>query len=320
MSLIDPESLECLVALVEEGGFQRAAVRVGVSQSAISQRIRALEEQVGTVLVVRDRPLRPTAAGEVLLKHTKRLRLLRGDLERALETLKPQPGASAWAGETVSLAIHADHVAGWAWNALDRLAREGLRLELTNGDNELTQASLASGEVQGCVTTVSQPLRGCKSERLGTIDYVAVAQPGYAGRELPEGLHADNVEGVCFVAFDHRDTLAAQFVQMSSGARQAKLKHVFLPTPELRLRGALCGWGIAIVPETSARALLAQGQLVNVMPGQVMRSALYWHCWSVESQALDALGKALAGALQEARPASDLDLRAELHHRVVRQP
>ena len=56
MSTFDPDALECLAAIVEEGGFERAAQRLSITQSAVSQRLRALESQVGTVLIVRSRP------------------------------------------------------------------------------------------------------------------------------------------------------------------------------------------------------------------------------------------------------------------------
>ena len=89
MNTFDPGALECLAAIIEEGGFERAARRLCVTQSAVSQRLRALEAQVGAVLVVRSRPLRLTAAGQLLLKHTRAMRLLRADLERDLKELAP---------------------------------------------------------------------------------------------------------------------------------------------------------------------------------------------------------------------------------------
>ena len=63
MSQFDPIALECLAAVIEEGGFEKAAARLNVTQSAVSQRLRSLEAQAGSVLVVRSRPLRATAAG-----------------------------------------------------------------------------------------------------------------------------------------------------------------------------------------------------------------------------------------------------------------
>src|SRR5436190_24266048 len=101
MSTFDPDALECLAAIVEEGGFERAATRLSITQSAVSQRLRALEAQVGTVLIVRSRPLRPTAAGRLLLKHTKQLRLLRADLDHHLKDLAPTSTSGLREGERV---------------------------------------------------------------------------------------------------------------------------------------------------------------------------------------------------------------------------
>ena len=107
MSTFDPAALECLAAIVEEGGFERAAQRLNVTQSAVSQRLRALEAQVGSVLIVRSRPLRPTSAGQLLLKHTKQMRLLRADLERDLQELAPSAPGGTREDERISIAIMA---------------------------------------------------------------------------------------------------------------------------------------------------------------------------------------------------------------------
>src|SRR3954462_2736261 len=125
MTTYDPAALEALAAIVEEGGFERAAERLSIPQSAVSQRLRALEAQVGTVLIVRTRPLRPTAAGQLLLKHTKQLRLLRADVERDLRELAPS-STGGGREERISLAINADSIATWALPALDALARQRL--------------------------------------------------------------------------------------------------------------------------------------------------------------------------------------------------
>src|SRR3989344_5482989 len=106
MSTYDPAALECLAAIVEEGGFERAAQRLNVKQSAVSQRLRALEAQVGSVLIVRSRPL--------LLKHTKQMRLLRADLERDLHELAPSAPGGTREDERISIAINADSIATWA--------------------------------------------------------------------------------------------------------------------------------------------------------------------------------------------------------------
>src|SRR5215217_6505420 len=110
MQSFDPVALECLAAIVEEGGFDRAAQRLNITQSAVSQRLRALEAQVGTVLIVRSRPLKPTSAGHLLLRHTKQLRLLQVDLDRDLRELAPSSAAGAREEDRISLAINADSI------------------------------------------------------------------------------------------------------------------------------------------------------------------------------------------------------------------
>ena len=82
-------ALECLAEIVEEGSFERAAQRLSITQSAVSQRLRSLEAQVGTVLLVRSRPLKLTPAGQLLIKHARMMRLLRSDLEHDLRELAP---------------------------------------------------------------------------------------------------------------------------------------------------------------------------------------------------------------------------------------
>eukprot|EP01030_Chromulinospumella_sphaerica_P027240 gene27240-27485_t len=120
MRTFDSDALECLAAIVEEGGFERAAVRLSITQSAVSQRLRALEAQVGTVLLVRSRPVKATSAGRLLIKHAVQMRLLRADLETDLKDLAPSTGAVR-EDERISIAINADSIATWALPALDPL-------------------------------------------------------------------------------------------------------------------------------------------------------------------------------------------------------
>jgi ArgP family transcriptional regulator len=184
MSTFDPDALECLAAIVEEGGFERAAQRLSITQSAVSQRLRALEAQVGTVLIVRSRPLKATSAGQLLLKHTKMLRLLRADLERDLKELAPSSLRGASEEGRISIAINADSIATWALQALTELAQQGLPLEIITDDQDFTQEWLREGQVLGCVTTLKQALRGCKVVALGAMEYVAVASPTFAQDRL----------------------------------------------------------------------------------------------------------------------------------------
>lgn len=304
MSTFDPDALECLAAIVEEGGFERAAQRLSITQSAVSQRLRALEAQVGTVLIVRSRPLKPTSAGQLLLKHTKMLRLLRADLERDMKELAPSSLGGAREEERISIAINADSIATWALQALTELAQQGLPMEIITDDQDFTHEWLREGQVLGCVTTLKQALRGCKVAALGAMEYVAVATPEFAQRRLaarqgPEGssprhvLTPHNFRDVPFVAFNRKDDMQSEFVSKAFGLKRVTLNQLFVPSSEGQVRAVLAGWGVSVVPRSLATSLIEQGRLVNVAPSHTLPIQLYWHCWNLESEVLDALSAAL---------------------------
>jgi LysR family transcriptional regulator (chromosome initiation inhibitor) len=300
MSTFDPDALECLAAIVEEGGFERAAQRLSITQSAVSQRLRALEAQVGTVLIVRSRPLKPTSAGQLLLKHTKQLRLLRADLERDLKELAPSSTGGAREEERISIAVNADSIATWALPALNELARQGLPIEIITDDQDFTQEWLREGQVLGCITTLKQALRGCKVVPLGAMNYVAVAEQHYAGQRLPKGLTQHNFREVPFIAFNRKDDGPTEFIGKAFGLRRVSLNQLFVPSTEGQVRAVLAGWGVGLLPELLVAGLLAQGQLVNIAPAHKLPIQLYWHCWNLESEVLNHLTAALTMAAGQA--------------------
>ena len=300
MSSYDPAALECLAAIAEEGGFERAAQRLNVTQSAVSQRLRALEAQVGSVLIVRSRPLRPTSAGQLLLKHTKQMRLLRADLERDLQELAPSAPGGTREDERISIAINADSIATWAMGALHDLVRQRLPLEIIVDDQDFTQEWLRSGQVLGCVTTLKQALRGCKMVPLGAMPYVAVASAAFAQQYLPQGLTPHNFREVSFLSFNRKDDMASEFVARAFGLKRVALNHLFVPSAEGQMRAVAAGWAVGVVPELLARGALADGSMVDLAPGRALSIELYWHCWNLESELLDALTAALTGAAAQA--------------------
>lgn len=296
MSTFDPAALECLAAIVEEGGFERAAERLSITQSAVSQRLRSLEAQVGTVLIVRSRPLRPTPAGQLLIKHTKQLRLLRADLDQELKELAPSSIGGTREDERISIAVNADSIATWALGALGGLARDGLPLEVIADDQDFTQEWLREGQVLGCVTTLKQALRGCKVVALGAMRYLAVAHPQYASAKLKGKLTPHNFSGVPFIAFNRKDDMQREFVLKAFGLKRLSLNQLFVPSSEGQVRAVLSSWGVSIVPELLVRGLMQQGQLVDAAPGHTLSVQLYWHCWNLESEVLDALTASITQA------------------------
>jgi len=292
----DPDALECLAAIVEEGGFERAAQRLSITQSAVSQRLRALEAQVGTVLLVRSRPIKPTPAGQLLIKHTKMMRLLRADLEHDLRELAPTLARRPRDEGRISVAINADSIASWALPAVTPLVHDGVPLEIIHDDQDFTHEWLREGQVMGCVTSLAQPLRGCRLEPLGRMPYAAVASPAFASTALDGRLTRHNFHRVPFIAFNRKDDLPRDFVCHAFGLAQVGLQQCYVPSSEGQVRAALAGWGVTVVPRLVAQAALAEGALVDVCPDVRYAVPLYWHCWNLDSDVLARLSDALCRA------------------------
>jgi len=301
---LDPAALECLAALVDEGGFERAAQRLSVTQSAVSQRLRALEAQVGQRLVVRSRPLRLTEPGKVLLRLSRQWQALQADAVREL-------GAVAHQEDLLPVAINADSLATWVLPALDRLVQGGLALELVVDDQDFTHDWLREGRVLGCVTTVSQALRGCRVTPLGVMPYVAVARPDWVATHLPQGLHHGNWSQVPFLVFNRKDDMQRQWVARAFGVGAPRLRERFVPSSEACLRAAEMGWGIGVLPLLQVQPALDAGHLTWLRPEVVVDVALYWHQWSLgggdatpprANARLDAVGHALAQGAQGLAP------------------
>jgi LysR family transcriptional regulator (chromosome initiation inhibitor) len=299
MRTFDSDALECLAAIVEEGGFERAALRLSVTQSAVSQRLRALEAQVGTVLLVRSRPIKPTTAGRLLIKHAMQMRLLRADLETDLQDLTPGTGALR-EEDRISIAINADSIATWAMPALGPMVSEGLPLEIITDDQDFTHEWLREGQVLGCVTTLKQALRGCKVMPLGVMHYVAVASTAYASAHCPQGLTPHNFRTIPFIAFNRKDDVQTEFVSRACGLRRVALSQRFVPSSEGQVRAVLASWGASVLPELQVRSLLASGALVNLAPQVTLPVNLYWHCWNLDSVVIDRLTAALSTAAENA--------------------
>src|SRR6218665_3963905 len=233
MKDLDSAGLDCLAALAGERSFDRAAQRLAITQSAVSQRLRSLEAQVGQLLVVRSRPLRLTEAGKVLLRFARQLQALRTDVAREL-------GARVAPNERIAIAVNADSLATWVLPALDPVVQAGLKegfgLELVVDDQDFTHDWLRQGEVLGCVSTVKQALRGCLVQPLGVMRYVAVASPEFLRRQLPSGLNATNFASTPFLVFNRKDDSQAQWVAKAFGVRTPRLQERYVPSSQAYVR------------------------------------------------------------------------------------
>lgn len=288
--MLDYPSLAALAAVIREGGFERAAATLGVTPSAVSQRIRALEERVGATLVVRSQPPVATEAGARLCAHVERVRLLEGELAGDLPGLAGPEGGPV----TLRVAVNADSLGSWFVPAATRFAKAtGALLDFVRDDEAHTAERLRSGEVLAAVTADPAPVPGCHIRALGALRYVASASPDYMRRSFAEGVSAASLARAPMLRFDRKDGLQARWMVQTFGAEIDAPTH-WVPSTQGFLDASLAGLGWALNPLPLAAPWLASGHLVELVPEARLDVPLYWQHTRLGAQLLSALTKEVA--------------------------
>lgn len=284
---MNPLHLQTLLAIVDEGSFEYAAAVLGISPSAVSQRIKALEREVGRVLIRRTSPATATEAGEVLVQAGRRMRLLQAEADAQLRgRLDRVP---------LSVAVNADSLATWFRPVLADVAGFGsatLRLQVE--DEAHTLALLRRGDVLGAVTREPAPVSGCESMPLGVIRYRAVATPELRERHLRDG--RPDWAHLPTLRFGPNDALQDADLDGRLAPTVRRRRSISqIPSSEAFVHGARVGLGWALLPELQAEDLLARGELVT-LDDQVLEVALHWQRWRLESELLERLTRCVAAA------------------------
>ncbi|MFE9017771.1 LysR family transcriptional regulator ArgP [Streptomyces sp. NPDC007808] len=289
------DQVRTLLAVVDEGTFDAAAAALHVTPSAVSQRVKALEQSTGRVLLVRTKPVRPTESGEVVVRFARQLARLERDARAEL-------GLSA-AGEVtrVSIAVNADSLATWFLPVLTRVPEDPpLCFELRREDESRTATLLREGLVMAAVTSSPDPVAGCSVRPLGRMRYLAAASPAFAERHLGGPLREALVRAPVLV-FDRSDDLQDAFVRrLRRGRADAGAVRHHVPTSEGFLAAVTAGLGWGLVPEVQALPLLADGRLVELAPKRPVDVPLYWQQWKLDSPALVAVTQAVTAAAAQA--------------------
>lgn len=298
--MLDARQLDALAAVIEHGSFQAAAQHLKVTLAAVSLRIKSLEEALGQRVLVRGKTVRATGAGQALLTHLRQVRLMESDLLNALSGSGTGPETERW--QTLSVAINADTLASWFLPGVaPLLAQHRLLLDVMLDDQDHTHDALKSGDVLGCVTTLSQAMRGCVAEPLGTMRYRCVGNRALvdAVQSPSGGLSVHKLLATPAVIFNRKDGLQDAFLAQHFGLNQPAYPRHFVPAIdgfELAIELGL-GWGM--VPDQYLQARAAQAgrvPLVELAPGNAVDVTLYWQHWEREAPSAQRLTQAVKAA------------------------
>ncbi|MFA9216567.1 MAG: LysR family transcriptional regulator ArgP [Sphingomonadaceae bacterium] len=285
MKQVDYRGLAALDAVVDFGGFDKAAAALSITQSAVSQRIRMLENSAGELLIVRSQPPLATDAGQKLIAHYRQVRLLEAALAAA-------PGTEAERPE-IAIAINADSAATWLQEAVAPLMLSGnYLLNILIDDQDHTLTMLREGRVFGCVTSDPNPVAGTSATPLGVMRYICVASPGFARQWFADGYTAAAVRHAPGLNFDRKDALLGRFIARQTG-HQGRYPHHSLSSSDGFVRFILAGLGYGMLPLQQCADALAAGTMVDLTPGAWLDVPLVWHAWDIQTHYTRALTDAI---------------------------
>ncbi|MFD3705856.1 LysR family transcriptional regulator ArgP [Nocardia sp. NPDC058658] len=283
------DQLRALNAVLTEGTFDAAARRFNLTPSAISQRIKALEESAGRVLVQRSKPVRPTGSGLAVLRLARQVELLADDTAREL--------GDADHPIRIPIAVNADSLESWVMPALAQVPA-GITFDLHREDEEHTTRLLRDGTVTAAITATATPVQGCTVTPLGAMRYRPTATPEFVRTWFPDGPTAAAYTHAPVVHFDRKDDL--QLRHLRRHTQRANPPGHYVPSSSAFVEAVRLGLGWGMLPDLQIEKDRTAATLINIDGDSHIDVPLYWQQWKLHSPALTAVATAIAAAAASA--------------------
>lgn len=289
--MLDYKLIEAFAVVLQEGGFEKGAEKLCLTQSAVSQRIKQLEEQFGQVILLRTSPPQPTPFGQRILRLHNQVSRLEDDLLRSTKH------SSTAQFTSLPIGLNADSLATWFFDAVRPfLANNMAVFDLMVDDQDETHRFLREGKVLGCISTRSQPIQGCTAHHLGLVGYGIFCSHDFRKRWFPDGVTVEAVRGAPMINFNRKDQLNRKILTSLLGEMAQGIPCFYLPSSELFLDFIKSGLGYGALPEQQSRGPLERGEIHELAPQHREMVSLYWHCWNLDSSLLRRLtGELISG-------------------------
>jgi LysR family transcriptional regulator (chromosome initiation inhibitor) len=290
MVMFDYDLLGTLAAVVREGSFEIAAAHMNISQSAVSQRIKTLENRVGSTLVVRGRPCIATPLGRRLCAHVDNVALLEHGLR---DIIQPSNGGAGSSRTTVPIAVNADSLATWfpevVAKATDKL---DLLFDLIPDDQEHTSKRLLNGDAIAAVSGNVPNINGFRKTSLGSLDYITACKRDVWEQYFADGITRDTIAKLPCLVFDRKDSIPSQWLA-SYGLSYSDLDVQWIPSFSGYIRAVSCGAGWGIVPRIALQEELGSGRIVEMAPSETVSVPLFWMSSIISNEIMDRFSRLL---------------------------
>ncbi|WP_245807567.1 LysR family transcriptional regulator ArgP [Cognaticolwellia beringensis] len=272
--MLDYKLLHALSVVVDEQNFDKAASVLAITQSAVSQRIKSLEQTLGQPVLIRAQPLVATSIGKKLLAHYQQVKLLEQDIIPEISGDKKNETITA------NIASNADSLATWLIGAIGDVCHEynvAVNFRLVDENRSLNY--LKDGEVFGALSTHEHALPGCTLDKLGDIQYLLVASPSFIKRYFFKGINEQSLARAPAVAYDQKDDMHIKYIEQTFGLKGGSYPCHTVRSSEAFVNFAKQGLAYCLIPKLQIQAELTSGVLVNLMPEHPIIRTLYWHHW-----------------------------------------
>lgn len=270
--MMDYRGLEALHSVISHNSFEVAAQKLCISQSAVSQRIKACQSYYGDPLILRTSPYSSTPLGTKLLIHFEKVRLLEKSLDASLNQ-KEKPTA-------ISMAINRDGLEIWFNDLLvtSKLLNE-YRIEIITCDEEHTTSFLKNGIASICFSSRNDSIPNCTSELAGYMEYLLVCSPSFKQQYFPETVSKKAIIKAPALLFDKTDTLHGRFLAKYFNIADQRPPYHLIPSVKSFKEVAKEGFACALIPRLDIEEELSSGALYNLLPNKSWKMPYYLHHW-----------------------------------------
>lgn len=274
--MLDYRAIEALFTVLEVQNFEAAAKKLFITQPAVSQRIKSLEDHYGEPVLIRTLPYRPTKLGMRLISHFKKICLLEEEFTEELGSIQIQPH--------ISIAINRDSLEIWFLDVIKNEVFKDIFFEIIADDQELTLNYLKNGTVSACLSTSEKEILGGKVSFLGNMQYILVASPEFVKKYFSSKDPIKCLRNAPAIKFDKNDYLHERYLEKFFGINGSELNYSIIPSVKGFKEFALRGAGYGLIPKLDILHELKTKQLIPIHPDKTWEIPLYWHYWTIQSK------------------------------------
>lgn len=310
--MLDYALLEALLAVEREGSFEGAARSLGVTSSAISQRIKLLEQRIGGITVNRQViPVVPTEFGINLCRHAERVMVLE---KSVIQENKRHFQSYQVSGRNLKILLNEESLSSWF---VDVLKAEGklvdpflFEIKVVDLDNSLRQ--LKAGAALAAVTGTKRAAQGFRSVYLGDLAYRATAGREFVDRYFSNGVTFEAVQQAPTLRYSSQDNIQKQWVFQVFKSEGLLNIHT-LPSSKCFLKASLNNVAWGMISDVTIDQHIQSGKLIELIPGTILYKPLYWHCsLAIYDQMKDLTDKVVQAAKDNLRQKNSADHVANL--------